>query len=581
MGVLISTDAAGKVTHESHTFTCGHCNTVYNFEAKTSASGLKGPPPDIGGFCRSCMKNVCGPCCDQGTCTPFLKRVEAAERRYSMLKAILGAVFLSVLLPFAAHAQGVPTPVGPPVLTVAVQGNATVTGSGSATFVNISANTQLALFVNIKASPTGTTPTLTYTISEVDPGDNSTVFTGAQTASTAALNAIGDPTPISISATHSTAVKVSWVTTGTSPSFTQVYSTLTAFGGALNTISGCGTAGAPSCGFVSVQGDPAGTALPVQTTGNTVLAANAANRTTTAATLSTFCTSATNSCAGTSVLIIDVTGAQSAEFNITAISSPVGITPTCDKSGDNGATYLKAGCTITSSTSGVFKSTALANGDIAANTWWRISWDGAVTRVRIRNDALTGGNYTAAGAAVFAPATPAQVAHNVALGMPADANGNALLTPVGGADQSNPTTPRQLTFASPSTSALATAPAAVVSISPNPSTVCTSTKAISQTTSTDLVTSTNKLHICSVVLVSTTAQSFSLTEGTGTTCASGAAAVIGSTTVANGIPAAANSGMVAVSDRAWLRTATTADHLCLLQSSTGLIAGVITYADQP
>lgn len=127
------------------------------------------------------------------------------------------------------------------------------------------------------------------------------------------------------------------------------------------------------------------------------------------------------------------------------------------------------------------------------------------------------------------------------------------------------------------TNAATTDPAIVAAPSTNPSTLCTSVKAVNQTASTDLVTSTNKLHICSIVLVSATAQNLSLTEGTGTTCATGAAALIGGTTAS--VAVAANGGFSAVSDRAWLVTQTTADHLCLLQSGTGNVSGVITYTD--
>jgi hypothetical protein len=134
--------------------------------------------------------------------------------------------------------------------------------------------------------------------------------------------------------------------------------------------------------------------------------------------------------------------------------------------------------------------------------------------------------------------------------------------------------------------AASTAPAAadkavVVAISPQAVTTCSTTKAVSQTASTDLVTSTNKLHICSIVLVSDTAQFIALVTGTGSTCGTGGAAVIGSTTVGSGVSLAANGGFSAVSDRPWLKTATTGDHLCLLQSGAGRLSGVITYQDAP
>jgi hypothetical protein len=127
------------------------------------------------------------------------------------------------------------------------------------------------------------------------------------------------------------------------------------------------------------------------------------------------------------------------------------------------------------------------------------------------------------------------------------------------------------------TNAATTDTALVVAPSPNPSTMCPSVKAVNQTASTDLITSTNKLHICSIVLISATAQNLSLVEGTGTTCATGTAALLGGTTASMAV--AANGGFVSTSDRAWLETQTTADHLCLLQSGTGNVSGTITYVD--
>lgn len=129
-----------------------------------------------------------------------------------------------------------------------------------------------------------------------------------------------------------------------------------------------------------------------------------------------------------------------------------------------------------------------------------------------------------------------------------------------------------------STAPATTDPALIVTQSPNANDLCTSLIAVNQTTSTDLKTSSAKLHICSIILISATAQNISLTEGTGTVCATGAAAIIGGTTAS--VALAANGGFSAVSDRAWLRTATTSDHLCLLQSGAGNVSGIITYADQ-
>lgn len=161
----------------------------------------------------------------------------------------------------------------------AAASNATLVASGSTIFSGFGSK-QLTLVVNIKASPTGTTPTLTFTLQEVDPGDLTTVIGGS--VSTASLNSITTAT-ITLPVIMGSAVKVSWVITGSSPSFTQVYATLSAkmdgplvaqdsngndrsvlvdSSGRLVT-AGAGTAGSPAAGVLSVQGVASGTALPV------------------------------------------------------------------------------------------------------------------------------------------------------------------------------------------------------------------------------------------------------------------------------------------------------------------------------
>lgn len=59
---------------ERDTFTCGHCNGVVIVEPKAD-------PADMGGLCKLCMKLVCPRCNAAGQCTPFLKKIEAAERK--------------------------------------------------------------------------------------------------------------------------------------------------------------------------------------------------------------------------------------------------------------------------------------------------------------------------------------------------------------------------------------------------------------------------------------------------------------------------------------------------------------------
>jgi hypothetical protein len=141
----------------------------------------------------------------------------------------------------------------------------------------------------------------------------------------------------------------------------------------------------------------------------------------------------------------------------------------------------------------------------------------------------------------------------------------------------------QATVKAASTAAATTDKALVVSQSPNVSTPCSGTPVpVNQAASTDLKTFTNTGHICSVVLVSAAAQNVSLVYGTGSTCATGTVALIGSTTAdaTHGVPLGASGGFSAVSDRVILNLGASAQHLCLLQSGSALVAGFITVADQ-
>jgi len=117
---------------------------------------------------------------------------------------------------------GSPGPVFADPNKQTVHSNATVTASSSTVLDGYGA-TEVTLYINVKASPTGTTPTLQYVIQEVDPGDGTTV-TGA-TATSTSINAIGIQ-KISLPSTFGGAIKVSWTVGGGSPSFTQVYATL-------------------------------------------------------------------------------------------------------------------------------------------------------------------------------------------------------------------------------------------------------------------------------------------------------------------------------------------------------------------
>jgi hypothetical protein len=137
-----------------------------------------------------------------------------------------------------------PVSVGPPTFQANVLSNSTVTASGSQTYSTGSGAADIALIVNIKAAPTGTSPTLTFTVAEVDPGDLSTAFVGAQTVSGAALNSATTQV-LTLASLRSNSIKVSWAVGGSAgPSFTQVFATLTAYGTTVNGTVTDSTAGA-------------------------------------------------------------------------------------------------------------------------------------------------------------------------------------------------------------------------------------------------------------------------------------------------------------------------------------------------
>jgi hypothetical protein len=112
-----------------------------------------------------------------------------------------------------------------------------------------------------------------------------------------------------------------------------------------------------------------------------------------------------------------------------------------------------------------------------------------------------------------------------------------------------------------------------------PPLACTGVIAVNQTASTDLHTFTNKGHICAILLISASAQSVSLAEGTGTTCGTGTTYLAGG--AGGTIPLAANGGFSAAAGSPFMVTQVSADHLCLLQSGSANISGWITYNDSP
>lgn len=106
-----------------------------------------------------------------------------------------------------------------------IHSNSTINASDSRVYSGFGTK-EISLLVNVKNAPTGTLPTLQFTVQEVDPGDGTTVF--GSSVSTVVINAVG-VYRATFRATYGGHLKVSWVVGGSAgPTFTGVYSTLTA-----------------------------------------------------------------------------------------------------------------------------------------------------------------------------------------------------------------------------------------------------------------------------------------------------------------------------------------------------------------
>jgi hypothetical protein len=94
-------------------------------------------------------------------------------------------------------------------------------------------------------------------------------------------------------------------------------------------------------------------------------------------------------------------------------------------------------------------------------------------------------------------------------------------------------------------------------------------------------TTAKQTYICSMELITATAQNIALVEGTGTTCATGTAGLAGGTTAASGWNLAANGGFVKGVGGFWVfKTGTTGDDICLLLSGTGQTSGSVQWVQQ-
>lgn len=94
-------------------------------------------------------------------------------------------------------------------------------------------------------------------------------------------------------------------------------------------------------------------------------------------------------------------------------------------------------------------------------------------------------------------------------------------------------------------------------------------------------TSAKKTYICSMLIVTATAQNVNLVEGTGTNCSSVTSGVLGGTTAATGPNLAANGGFTHGDGTGGIAaTATNADNLCIIVSGTGQVSGVMSTVQQ-
>lgn len=105
---------------------------------------------------------------------------------------------------------------------------------------------------------------------------------------------------------------------------------------------------------------------------------------------------------------------------------------------------------------------------------------------------------------------------------------------------------------------------------------------ISQTSNTKLITATTgkKVWICSFMVVGSDAENISVVQGTGSTCGTSTAALIGAATAAAGPNLAANGGFAIGTGRASIAISAAAKDICLFQSGGGRVAGVMTYVAQ-
>jgi len=108
---------------------------------------------------------------------------------------------------------------------------------------------------------------------------------------------------------------------------------------------------------------------------------------------------------------------------------------------------------------------------------------------------------------------------------------------------------------------------------------------ITSATTTRIITpsASNKTYICSMLLTASAADNVGIVEGTGGTCGTGTAGVVGGTTAANGPNFTANGGLMmqAGGKTAVAQTAGTNVDFCLITSSSGPLTYSVKYVQAP
>ena len=255
---------------------------------------------------------------------------------------------------------------------------------------------------------------------------------------------------------------------------------------------------------------------------------------------------------------------------VTVNGTYAGVTINFEFSDDNATTWYTETCTRTD--------TAIQESSEALPSNQTRAWDCGVyaaTNFRVRASAYTSGTANIGITMSAAPVEPAPTVSAGSLPLPANAaqeTGGNLATLAGGVTSSvYQTNVKQI--------------GGTVVVADPCQANTKSFVSVNQTANTRLVTGTaaKKIFPCSINLVSATAQNIALVEGTGTTCGTGTAGVLGfgGATAATGWNLAANGGLTYGNGASALGSeGTAADDLCLFQSGTGQVSGGLSYVVQ-